>query len=354
MRLSVKPGNPAERLALALGLVPEPVVLVFLGLGLARTTIAAARLGVFDALGDADRAAPDLAGDLGCDAAALEPLLAALNGFGLLRHRAGRYRNRKVVQRWLRRDSGRSVLDVVLLIGDLDERFSTLAETVRSGRIARLHDTPQSEAFWGRYMRALGMAARFVGPEVARRVRVDRPPGRLLDVGGGHGQYAVALCKRWPGLQAEVLELPEAVPHGEAMVAEAGFGDRVRFRPGDMRTADWGEGYDLVTLFNVLHNATEPEAVDAVRRAFAALRPGGRLVILDAEHATPTGDRSATAGFNELFFFVLSGAQAWPEATMRRWMADAGFVGVRQTRLFTLPEVMLTGQRPTEALSVSR
>lgn len=349
MRLSLSPDNPAERLALMSGLAPVPVAIAFFGLGYARCLIAGVRLGLFDALGETALDLDAIAEATGLAPEGLRPLLAALNGFGLLKHRQGRYRCSRVAQRWLRRDSPRSVAELALLIGDLAPRLEAMEAAARGAPLPRLHDSPQDPAFWPRYVRALGMAAGPVGKELAWRMRLPRPPARLLDVGGGHGQFAVALCRRHPGLQAEVLDLPEVVPHGEAMVAEAGC-DRVRYRAGDMRVDDWGEGYDLITLFNVLHNCTEDEAEDAVRRAFSALAPGGTLAILDAEHQEPSGDRSATAGFNELFFALISGAGAYPEGQMRGWMQAAGFQQLRTRRLLSMPEVLLTGVRPPRAL----
>ena len=156
--------------------------------------------------------------------------------------------------------------------------------------------------------------------------------------------YAAAFCERHPGLRATVLDLPDAVVHGREIVREAGA-ERVTFVEGDFRTAEWGDGYDAILLFNVLHNATEAEARAAVARAHAALAPGGRLLIQESEYRDTDGDLSFTAGFGELFFFLASGARTWPEATMRGWMEDAGFGAVRTTRLWIAPAMVISGTR---------
>lgn len=69
-----------------------------------------------------------------------------------------------------------------------------------------------------------------------------------------------------------------------------------------MRTAEWGEGYDVVLIFNVIHNATEPEAQQLMRKALAALRPGGTLAVLESAYRQTSGDLDAASGFGELFF----------------------------------------------------
>jgi hypothetical protein len=47
-----------------------------------------------------------------------------------------------------------------------------------------------------------------------------------------------------------------------------------------------------------------------------------------------------------MFFFVISGAQAWPEPTLRTWIAEAGFGPVRRAKLLTAPQVLLLATRP--------
>ena len=57
---------------------------------------------------------------------------------------------------------------------------------------------------------------------------------------------------------------------------------------------------------------------------------------------TGRGDLSTVAGFNELFFYAIAGgARAYPEADLRRWLAEAGFSGVRKSRLLTVPLTLL-------------
>jgi cyclopropane fatty-acyl-phospholipid synthase-like methyltransferase len=182
------------------------------------------------------------------------------------------------------------------------------------------------------YLRGLGKLAKLPAGEVARRVKLEPGATRLLDVGGGHGQWSVAFCARHPELESTVLDLAPAVPVGEAIVAEAGMSERVRYRAGDLRTAGWGEGWDCVLIFNVIHNLSPQEAEAAVGRARAALRPGGRLVILEAEHRHVRDRINQAGAFAEIMCFMTSGTRAYPEATMRGWVEAAGFSAVKTWR----------------------
>jgi ubiquinone/menaquinone biosynthesis C-methylase UbiE len=345
MKLGIIPEGILERMALGAGLVPTPLVLSFWGMGLARCLLAGVRLGVFEALAQGEKTAPELAGALGCDPAGIETLLNALNGFGYLQRRAGRFSNRKISRKWLLKTSPSSMHDAVVFFSDLWDRLGHLEGAVKTGRLELLHDRTEPD-FWERYLRGLAAFARAAGGEVVRKVKLAAAPKRLLDVGGGHGLYSAAFCRKYPGLEAEVLDLAPALEQGKRIVAEAGFADRVRYRAGDLRQDDWGEGYDLVLIFNVIHNTPVSEAPEVLKRAFRALRPGGMLALMDSEHREHRGDVSSTGGFNELFFFLVSGARAYPEELMRKWMKAAGFPQVRTARLRFAPAALLTGTRP--------
>ena len=63
---------------------------------------------------------------------------------------------------------------------------------------------------WERYQRAMRAIAGLGATELARRVSLPTRARAMLDIGGSHGYYAVAFCRRHPRLRATVLERPEA------------------------------------------------------------------------------------------------------------------------------------------------
>lgn len=349
MRVGMIAENPAESLAMASGIVPTPLPLAFFGMGLCRTLIAGVSLGVFDALRDRELTADEVAGATGCHPVGTAMLLSALNGFGYVRRRDGRFRNSAVTKKWLL--EGGSIRDSILFLTDMWDQLGNLEVAVRTGALPRLHETEQPPGFWERYMRSLAAFARLAVPEINRKLKFANPPTRLIDVGGGHGIYSVGLCRKYPGLRAEILDLPQAAVHGRKIVAEEGFADRVTYREGDMRSADWiraadARGYDAVLLFNVVHNATPEEARQMLNQAYDALVPGGTVAILEGAHERGRGDLSQSGGFNELFFFLVSGAQVYPEETIQSWLREAGFERLELSRLLFAPAVLMTGRRP--------
>jgi SAM-dependent methyltransferase len=71
--------------------------------------------------------------------------------------------------------------------------------------------------------------------------------------------------------------------------------ERVTFLPGDLRQTPFPGGRDLILLFNVVHGLTRDENREVVKRALEALRPGGKLYILD--QCLETGNRSDLSRF---------------------------------------------------------
>ncbi len=345
MRLDVAGDNFIERVGLLSGLVPRPVVSATLGIGYSKVIVTGTRLGLFEALAQGPLSVEALAKSLQCHVAGITALANALTGFGVLNRKNGLYMNRRVVKKWLLRSSKFSMVDVVAFLGYCHELLDNLDEQVRSGNIVRLHDKAHPPEFWRSYMGALAAFAKVMSPEVLSRAKVFKGAKRIVDVGGGHGLFGGLIAKKL-GACSEVLDLPAACDAGRVIIEREGLSDLVTFRPGDFRRDALGQEVDVVLIFNVLHNASEAEARKLLVDAFSALRPGGQIILCDGAHRGTDRPLDASAGYNELFFYVVSGAQVWPESELCKWLSEAGFMGLSTSRLFTAPSVMIRAQKP--------
>jgi len=102
-------------------------------------------------------------------------------------------------------------------------------------------------------------------------------PGRILDLGCGPGLYAARLAAL--GHVCTGIDFaPASIAYARQQAAELGLA--CSYQLADMRTADYGGGYDLAMLifgeFNVFRRT---DAAAILRRAWAALKPGGRLLL---------------------------------------------------------------------------
>lgn len=160
----------------------------------------------------------------------------------------------------------------------------------------------------------------------------------MLDIGGSHGYYSVALCRRHRGLRAVVLDLPEAIEGAAPLLARERMGSRVVHRAGNALTQDLGTAvYNVVLIANLVHHFDEETNRALVRRVAQALKPGGTLAIL--EIIRPRSPRAAgqVGALADLYFSALSEAGTWSFAEIAGWQRAAGLSPRRPVRLLTIP-----------------
>jgi SAM-dependent methyltransferase len=341
MKLGALPENPLELAALAARLAPTPLLDTLIALLLAHSVLAATQLGVFETLASGPLTAEAVAERCGTEPRATEKLLGALAGAGYLRFRAGRFGLAPIARKWLLKDSPHSLYDA-LLLQVLDARFvARTEEFVRTGEPANLHGTLSLEE-WALYQRGMRSGANLVAGELARRIPVPKGARDLLDIGGGHGYYSVALCKRHADLHAVVLDLPEAVAAAAPLLAREGLGDRVRHQTGDALTADLGtDAYDVILIANLLHHFVAEQCTALVERAARALRPGGILVIGDMVRPRFPGAGGQLGALTDLYFALTSRAGTYALDEMAGWQRAAGLRPKRPIRLLTGPGAAL-------------
>jgi SAM-dependent methyltransferase len=333
MRLTTIPENVVERVLLALGLVPTPSMDTLIALLLARTIMSATKLGLFEALAHGPLAAAEVAARCGTDPRATEKLLFALAGARYVREEGGKYALAPVARRWLLKDNPRSHHDAVLQCYLEAAQMEHAEEFVRTGRPANLH-VGMSPEEWNLYQRGQRAYALHAAPEVARRTPVPRHPRTMLDVGGAHGYFSAALCRRHSGLRSIILDLPEAVEQSAPILAREGMGDRVTHRAGNALTDDLGMvQFDLIFVANLVHHFDDRSNRDLMRRIARALRPGGCCVILEIIRSRSAREAGQIGALLDYYFAITSASGTWSFEEMADWQRGAGLVAQRPIRL---------------------
>lgn len=337
MRVGAIPENLLERVVSRLGLVPRPMLETQMAFTLARVVMAGADLGVFALLDEGRASAEEIASRLDTDPAATDKLMFALGATGYVRLRAGRYELTKVSRKWLVPGSPTDLTDKLRFQILEWEWVGRTEEYVRTGQPLDLHHV-SDPAIWSSYQRGMrSLAAAFSG-EAVRRLPVPKGARDLLDIGGSHGYYSVALCRRHEGLRAVVLDLPDAVRQAAPLLAAEGMGERVTHRPGDALADDLGEeAWDVVMIAQVVHHFTDEQNAQLASRVARALRPGGVFAILDAFRPERPGDSGQMPSLLEFYFALTSRSGTWRPQDMARWQREAGLAPRRAIRLRSAP-----------------
>lgn len=347
MRVGPIPETLIERIATLAGLAPTPVVDTFHAVIVARAVVVATKLGVFDALAAGPADAASIAASLRVHAGALTRLLNLLVAARYLEFGKTGYTLSPLSRKWMVSDAPQSLHDVMLLRLLEWQAIDLTEDFVRSGKALDVHDIIRGDQ-WVTYQRGMRALSRLTADEVVRRVKLPKDATAMLDIGGGHGGYSVAFCREHPELRATVLDLPAAVAAAAPILAGEKMGGRVVHRVGDALTDDFGhDEWDLVFIAHLVHHFDAATNAAILRHAAAALKPKGRLAILDVLRPASPNARGQTGAILDLYFAVTSNSGTWAAGEIAGWLRDAGLRPSRPIHLRTAPGVsIVTATRP--------
>ena len=337
MKLSAQPENLLEAVALRSGMVPTPLGDTHVAFMLARTIMVATKVGLFETLARRPDTAEQIARQCGTAPTATRKMLNTLVHLGYLQLTDPYYALTPLARKWLLQDSGASVYDKMLFQFTEWEMVAKYEDYVRTGEPFRMHET-FDEAQWKAYQRGMRAVAGSGAWEVARRTPVPSRAKDMLDIGGAHGYYSVALCRRHTGLRSVILDLPEAISEAQHLLAKENMGGRVVHQPGNVLTDDLGEAqWDIIFIASLVHHFDEATNRSLMHRIARALRPRGVLVVQEFMR-----DRRPRAGDHlgallDLFFAATSESGTWSVEEIADWQRAAGLEPQKPVWLRAVP-----------------
>ena len=241
-----------------------------------RVVTVAARTGLLTLLAQRPATPAEAAGELGLDPLATAKVVRALAAIGLVRAGGDRF---QVVETLAPILAG-GADDLTPFIAHSHSMYEAWGENLEPWLRGEPWTTRARDPEGAR---AFGAAMRAIGSRIAQRVadHLDIAGARrMLDLGGGLGQYSLALCSLHPGLRSTVLDIPPVVELARAELAGSGHDDLIDFIGGDYHSTEVGGGYDLVLLANILSRTL----VDLAPHLTELLAPGGVLALSDILH----------------------------------------------------------------------
>jgi SAM-dependent methyltransferase len=304
------------------------------GYRLSQVLITCAELGVFEALGSGAASSEELASCLEVHPLALSRLLDAAVALGWVEKQSRSYLMSPVAAACLSFESPFYLGNYLKREGAFYRRWSNLSQAVRTGQ--RPEENKKDEVVNTNWVQDFEMAlydiARTAAPAVAVALGPTLPqktmakqPIRVLDVGGGHGAYSIALAEKYPDLEAIIFELPAAATVAQSIRAKSRVADRVTVQAGDFKVNDLGSEFDLVLLFGVLVSETAEGALALLGKVHKALRADGQVVIRGS-YLNPDHNGPIDANLFDLHMLLSNsagGAHTLNELTA--WLAASGF-----------------------------
>jgi SAM-dependent methyltransferase len=242
------------------------------------------------------RSAEDVARDAGTHPENTQRFLDALATMDLVEKERGLYRNLPVTRTFLSEDSPVYLGKVFLMVEKrCDDSLKNLRELVKRGPAG---DGPEkdfaSQELWAEFSRT---TAAWAMGGIGRRVAsiLSELPGfsgfqHMLDLGGGHGMFALYIVNAHPSMKGIVFDRPAVVEVAKEFIHEYDMEDRVAVAAGDFMTDDIGADYDLVWASATLNFAKWN--MDAlIKKIHKAVKPGGYFISfqdgMTHEHTKP-------------------------------------------------------------------
>jgi SAM-dependent methyltransferase len=298
----------------------------------------AARLGIADLLQEGTKGREELAAATGSHPGSLYRLLRVLASFGIFAEDdRGRF-GLTPLGALLQRDAPESMRALALWSGGVSyQAFGGLEQSVRTGE--PVFEEIFGTGFFDYLARNPEAGARFddlmtwnTAPVAGVLARYDLSGvGTIVDVGGGSGVMLAAILRAHPGMRGVLVDHPRVLESARGVLAAAGVADRCAAVGADI-LRQVPAGGDAYLLKSIVHGLDDGEAAGLLARCREAMRPGGRLLLV--ELVMGPGNEPGPAKLMDLLMMVGCRGRERGEEEYRALLAAAGFrcSGIMTTR----------------------
>ena len=306
-----------------------------------RVFLTACELDIFTAIGDGGATSEEVAAKTACDPRATDRLMNALVALELLFKEKDRFFNSSQAAQYLVKGKPQYKSGFGHY-NSMWESWSTLTEAVVKGRsvIERRRSKKRLRAFIDRMHNGAVMHAESVVEAVdLTGIR------RVLDLGGGSGDYAMTFVKAKEGIEAVVFDQHSVLSLTEEFIEKEGLSDQIALKSGDFLADDIGSGYDLVFISSIVHIYSSEQNAALLKKAHGAINPGGRAIvkdiIMDEDRTSPLG--GALFALNMLV--ATETGDTYTESEVRQWLSAAGFERIERKDIPT-GTTLIVGTKP--------
>ncbi len=331
------------------GVGPDAIMQLGLGFWASKTLLSAVELGVFTLLATGPLDAAALAHQLGLHPRGARDFLDALVALRMLERRDGAYANTSATDRFLDRAKPSYIGGMLEMANArLYSFWGALTEALRTGR-------PQNESASGedffstlygdadhlqRFLQGMtGLSAAAAGA-IARQFPWAAYDS-FVDVGAGQGGLPVAVASVHGHLSGGGFDLPPVRPVFEAYVRAHALDERLRFHAGDF-FRDPLPAADVLVMGHVLHDWSLAQKRLLLAKAYAALPPGGALIVYDALIDDARREHAFGLLMSLNMLIETPGGFDYTGADCVSWMRETGFRDARVERLVG-PDAMVVG-----------
>ena len=293
---------------------PAPMTFLNLTAGkwVAQALAVAAELGIADLLKDGPRTSADIARRVDASEDGVYRLLRALGSVGLFAETGNRRFRLTALGKLLRTDSPQALGGYARFTGHETtwRPWGELRYSVRTGEPAfarvfampafeYLAKNPESAQVFDGAMTSIstleskGVVAAYDFSGI----------GTLVDVAGGHGFLVASILKANRRMRGVLFDLAHVTAGAAPLLQRLGVADRCQVVSGDFFESV-PEGADAYVMKHIIHDWDDERAAQILRNCHRAMRPGGKVLIVDA--VIPSGNGAHFGKLLDLEMLVLT------------------------------------------------
>lgn len=318
--------NIIERLLISWGKVPGLMTDLALPLFQFFAMVGAMEIGFFKSLKDNPADTETIASRTGSSERGIEILVRVLEPLGYIRENEGTYSLTKLARNM--------PIDQLQAMAPYFKHFTEVAipkvgegiqqapengiygwEHVQSGEIGRSYQTTMR---W--------LASSMVD-QVVKQISLPDEARKMLDIGGSHGLYTVAFCKKYPNLKGSILDWEIGLKEAKKTLRDnPDVADRIDLIERDFEQEELPPGYDFAFLGNIIHGIS-PEGNRELFGKLARATTDRGIIGIQDQFAGIKGSKfsRAVAGLAGFNLFMFSGGRAYEFEDLKDWLSEAGF-----------------------------
>jgi ubiquinone/menaquinone biosynthesis C-methylase UbiE len=205
--------------------------------------------------------------------------------------------------------------------------WDKMLETIRSGKSAG-YTMPWEQDAW---LESYSPSRIAYSLELWGTVDVEidqHQPFHIIDLACGCGIKTLGFAQAHHSVKVTCLDSPAVLEVAQDLAKRLDVESQIILRPGNLLSDDFGiNQFDAALLGLITYILTPKQNADVFRRAFRALRPGGRLVI---DAIMSTDQPAEWASRATLLMNTWNGGAAYSFTSYETWLKQAGFTKVIQ------------------------
>jgi 2-polyprenyl-3-methyl-5-hydroxy-6-metoxy-1,4-benzoquinol methylase len=174
----------------------------------------------------------------------------------------------------------------------------------------------------------------------------SRRSTKILDIAASHGLFGITIAQKLPKAHIYALDWANVLEVAKDNAAKQGLADRYHLLPGSAFDVDYGTGFDAVLITNLLHHFDPSKNEKMLKKAHAALNPGGQVLILEF---VPNDDR-VSPPVPAMFSLTMLGStpkgDAYTLAEYATMCHNAGLETPRLVPLEPMPQSLVVARKP--------